>query len=109
MKCPHCGCEITERKGSRPTLEEVAAYCKERGNDVDPAKWIAHYESNGWRVGRVPMKDWRAAVRTWERTDIGGNGKVKPRSAICSKCGAGGSMVYLQSGALCAACYRAAR
>lgn len=55
---------------TKPTLEEVAAYCAERGNLVDPQKWYAHYESNGWRVGKVPMKDWRAAVRTWERSDI---------------------------------------
>ena len=52
-----------------PTLEEVAAYCKERGNRVDPDRFLAYYESNGWRVGRNPMKDWKAAVRTWERTD----------------------------------------
>ena len=52
-----------------PTLEEVAAYCKERDNRVDPSRFLAYYESNGWRVGRNPMKDWKAAVRTWERTD----------------------------------------
>lgn len=52
----------------KPTLEEIAAYCKERGNSVDPQKFIDHYDSNGWRVGKNPMKDWRAAVRTWEKT-----------------------------------------
>jgi uncharacterized protein YdaU (DUF1376 family) len=52
----------------KPTLEEVQAYCKERGNNVDPQQFIDHYDSNGWRVGRNPMKDWKAAVRTWERT-----------------------------------------
>lgn len=51
----------------RPTLDEVAAYCKERKNDVDPEKWMNHYESNGWKVGKNPMKNWQAAVRTWER------------------------------------------
>lgn len=64
-----------------PTLEEVKQYCKDRGNDVDAEKWMAHYESNGWMVGRCKMKDWRAAVRTWERSkeetpkESDGNGK----------------------------------
>lgn len=49
-----------------PTLQEITAYCKERSNNVNPAKWLAHYEANGWKVGRNPMKDWKAAVRTWE-------------------------------------------
>lgn len=50
-----------------PSLREVEAYCSERRNGVDPQAWLDHYESNGWRVGRNPMKDWKAAVRTWER------------------------------------------
>lgn len=50
-----------------PTVAEVADYCRERGNNVDPDKFVSYYESNGWHVGRNKMKDWRAAVRTWER------------------------------------------
>jgi hypothetical protein len=50
----------------KPTLEEVSAYCSERKNTVNAEEWMAHYESNGWRVGKNPMKDWKAAVRTWE-------------------------------------------
>ena len=52
-----------------PTLEEVKAYCSERGNKVDPERWFDYYTSNGWKVGKNPMKDWKAAVRTWERQD----------------------------------------
>jgi len=52
---------------AKPSLEEVTAYCRERRSSVDPQAWMDHYESNGWRVGRNPMKDWKAAVRTWER------------------------------------------
>ena len=51
----------------KPTVDEVRAYCTERRNTIDPEEWIDHYESNGWMVGRNRMKDWRAAVRTWER------------------------------------------
>ena len=51
----------------KPTLQEVKAYCMERKNDVDPERFIDFYESNGWMVGKNKMKDWRAAVRNWER------------------------------------------
>lgn len=59
--------EEPEKNSARPCLEEVLKYCKERGGVVDPQKWFDYYSANGWRVGRNPMKDWRAAVRTWER------------------------------------------
>lgn len=49
-----------------PSLEEVQAYCRERGNEVDSQRFIDFYASNGWKVGKNPMKDWKAAVRTWE-------------------------------------------
>jgi hypothetical protein len=48
-------------------LEEVRAYCQERKNDVDPERFIDYYTANGWHVGKNKMKDWRAAVRTWEK------------------------------------------
>ena len=51
-----------------PTVEAVAAYCRERGNKVDAQRFTDFYASKGWRVGNQPMKDWKAAVRTWERT-----------------------------------------
>ena len=50
-----------------PTLEEVTAYCIERNNSVDAQRFIDYYTSNGWLVGKNKMKDWKAAVRTWER------------------------------------------
>ena len=50
-----------------PTVDEVAAYCRERQNDIDPAEFVAFYASKGWKVGTSPMRDWRAAVITWER------------------------------------------
>lgn len=52
---------------SPPTLQEVRAYCLERKNNVDAERFIDYYTSNGWKVGKNPMKDWKAAVRTWER------------------------------------------
>ena len=51
-----------------PTVEEVKAYCIERGNNVDPEAFVDFYESKGWMVGKNKMKSWKAAVRTWERS-----------------------------------------
>lgn len=53
-----------------PTEEEVAAYCKERSRGVNPDKWMAHYQANGWMVGKSKMVDWKAAVRTWESEKV---------------------------------------
>lgn len=50
-----------------PTVEEVAAYCAERHNNVDAQAWWDFYQSKGWMVGKNRMKDWKAAVRTWEQ------------------------------------------
>lgn len=59
----------------RPSLEDVKEYCSIRSNSVDPEKWFNYYESNGWKVGKNPMKDWRAAVRTWEKSEYGSTTK----------------------------------
>ena len=64
----------TRTRFTPPTLEEVQAYCRDRNNNVDAEKFINHYKSNGWMVGRTKMQDWQAAVRTWER-----NGYDKPK------------------------------
>ena len=68
-----------------PTLEEVKAYCAERKNNVDAARFIDYYTANGWLIGKNKMKDWKAAVRTWERNNFstktyGENGIAVDRS-----------------------------
>jgi len=50
-----------------PTIEEVQAYCKERNNNVDPEQFINFYSAKDWMIGKNKMKDWKAAVRTWEK------------------------------------------
>lgn len=55
-----------------PTIEEVEEYCRERQNGVDAERFIDYYTSNGWLVGKNKMKDWKAAVRTWERNGYSG-------------------------------------
>jgi len=58
----------------KPTHVDVKAYCYERGNTVDPEAFISFYDSNGWKVGKNPMKDWKAAVITWEKRSGGKHG-----------------------------------
>lgn len=50
-----------------PTLQEVTDYCKERNNGVNPKIWFNHYTAKGWKIGKTPMVDWKAAVHTWEK------------------------------------------
>lgn len=72
--------EKPAKTSRRPTVEEVAAYCRERGNGVDPQQFIDHYAARGWKYkGGLAMKDWKAAVRTWERNEFntGDNGRKK--------------------------------
>lgn len=64
--------QATENKDKRPTftkptVEEIDAYCKERKNGIDAQAFFDFYESKGWKVGAVKMRDWRASVRTWEQ------------------------------------------
>ena len=61
-----------------PTIEQVRAYCAERRIYIDPVEFVEHYTSNGWMVGRVKMKDWRATVRTWERRRKQGTSPAAP-------------------------------
>ena len=63
---------------SAPTVEEVAAYCSERRNGVDAERFCDFYASKGWKIGKEPMKDWKAAVRTWEKNGIMPQNKASP-------------------------------
>lgn len=69
---------VKKRKQFKPpTVEEVREYCYERNNNVNAEAFVDFYESKGWMVGKNKMKDWKAAVRTWEK---GNNSRQKPRS-----------------------------
>lgn len=62
---------LSNKKGAakfqKPSLEEIEEYCRQRQNSVDAVTFFNHYESNGWMVGKTHMKDWKAAIHTWER------------------------------------------
>lgn len=79
----------------KPTVDDVRAYCEENGYKINPNEFVDFYESKGWLVGKVPMKDWRAAVRTWASKDRQENPakytEEKPQKKIepitqCDKC-----------------------
>ena len=61
-----------------PSLEEIRSYCQERGNQVDPEYFYHYYQSNGWRVGKNPMRDWKAAVCAWETNGM--DERINPAS-----------------------------
>ncbi|MBP9794121.1 MAG: hypothetical protein KBC56_08995 [Flavobacterium sp.] len=52
-----------------PTIEEVQEYCKLIQSEIDPETFFLHYQTNGWMVGKVKMKDWRSAVKNWTRKE----------------------------------------
>ena len=68
----------TRHRFSPPSVDDVRAYCTENGFRVDPDRFVDFYTSNGWRVGKNPMKDWKAAVRSWERKEKP-NGKAESK------------------------------
>lgn len=67
-----CSLPPTPLSGERraftpPSVDEVGKYCAERCNGIDPQAFVDFYASKGWMIGKNKMKDWKAAVRTWER------------------------------------------
>lgn len=68
-----------EKRFVKPTADEVRAYCAERGNHVDAQAFVDFYAAKGWKVGSAPMKDWKAAVRTWEKRDAERKQAATPR------------------------------
>tara|TARA_R110002020_G_scaffold134275_1_gene299777 strand:+ start:804 stop:1424 length:621 start_codon:yes stop_codon:yes gene_type:complete len=60
---------------NKPTAIEVQDYCNQRNNNIDGEAFIDFYESKGWMIGKNKMKDWKSAVRTWERKEV-----KKPKS-----------------------------
>ena len=72
----------TASRFSAPTVDEVRAYAQEKGYNVDAEHFVDYYTSNGWRVGRNPMKDWRATVRTWASRDRAQNTAVQGTQSL---------------------------
>lgn len=71
-----------QSKFKKPTVDEVKDYCTERDNIVDPQHFIDYYESIGWKVGKNPMKDWKATVRRWEKNSDSNKQNCSGKTAI---------------------------
>lgn len=64
------GQQATRATFTPPSIEDVSAYCLERKNRIDAGHLVDHYTARGWMIGKNKMKDWKAAVRTWERNNF---------------------------------------
>jgi len=105
---------IDNSKSSRfvkPTVAEIASYCRERKNSINAQVFFDYYESKGWMIGKNHMKNWQAAVRTWEQHETEREGQAQPSKSIplywrkcacgtvfsiydrCPKCGNDGTIV----------------
>ena len=73
----------TKRKRfEKPSISDIKQYCIERNNNVNAEQFFDYYESNGWKVGKNSMKDWKAAVRTWEKNNYNKPAKSNKQNAI---------------------------
>lgn len=72
----------TRKRFVPPTVQDVADYCRGEGYTVDAGRFVDYYTANGWRVGKNPMRNWRAAVRTWASKE-----KPTAASATPGNCG----------------------
>lgn len=60
----------TQKRFEKPAPEEIRAYCEEKGLTIDPEMFYDYYEANGWKVGKNPMKSWKATLRNWSRREV---------------------------------------
>tara|TARA_R110000822_G_scaffold127565_3_gene263132 strand:+ start:948 stop:1628 length:681 start_codon:yes stop_codon:yes gene_type:complete len=74
---------------TRPTVDQVAEYIKTRSTKINPQSFVDYYSANGWKVGRNAMKDWKAAVRTWEKNE---NERNKPTGSFTQNSKGSGSV-----------------
>ncbi len=68
------------KKFQKPSITEIEKYCKSRNNEIDAEQFFNHYESNGWKVGRNSMKDWKASIVTWEKNKKGNGNQGNNKS-----------------------------
>lgn len=69
--------DSSRKRFTPPAVEDVEAYCRERGNAVDAQRFVDFYAASGWMRGKTPIRDWKACVRTWERNANNDRNEVK--------------------------------
>ena len=81
-------CSTQQQPFQKPTIKEIADYCAERKNKIDPAYFFDYYETKGWKIGKALMTDWKACIRNWERKDPAEAPKEeKEYIMVCEICG----------------------
>lgn len=81
-------CSTQQQPFQKPTIKEIADYCSERKNKIDPAYFFDYYETKGWKVGKHKMTDWKSCIRNWERKDPAEAPKEeKEYIMVCEICG----------------------
>lgn len=81
-------CSTQQQFFLKPTIKEIADYCAERKNKIDPAYFFDYYEAKGWIVGKAKMKDWKSVIRVWEKKKPAEAPKKENSIvAVCEKCG----------------------
>lgn len=68
----------TRKRFKKPAPEEIRAYCDEKGLTIDPEMFYDYYEANGWKVGKNPMKSWKATLRNWDRRELKDSRRQSP-------------------------------
>ena len=68
--------KISKERFKKPTINDIKEYCIERKNNIDSIRFFDYYESKGWMIGKNKMKDWKAAIRTWESREQKGMSKM---------------------------------
>lgn len=74
--------KVRAKRFVKPNVEDVIDYCNERNNNVDAEKFYDYYSSNGWKVGKNSMKDWKASVRTWEKNSDDNKKVSQPKQVL---------------------------
>lgn len=74
--------KVSKKRFKKPTLEEISNYCSEINYELDAQQFYDYYESNGWKVGRNPMKDWKATLRQWKARESKQISKPKPKTVF---------------------------
>ena len=69
----------TRKRFTAPTVQEITNYCRDKGCSIDAERFVDYYESVGWKVGKNQMKDWKAAVRTWQRKEVVQHGTTESK------------------------------
>jgi hypothetical protein len=68
---------IRKKRFKKPTIQEIEFYCEQINAEIEPSKFYDYHEAKGWLIGKSPMKDWKAAVRTWKGNAVTTNSKLQ--------------------------------